>query len=428
VTGTSTLTFTNASGVGGGVSAGTYRIKPKPSWGGTRGGECVVANNQFIGYGTGAIETVGCVAPEIRDNLFNGMTLAVSENGSTNPRISGNREIAPATSGARIQITTGTSWPVIYDNFVANGAVSGGNLLSEGTASRVDMGIGVGNNTIVDFPLCGKRGRAIVSGGIPELMMAFGSDLVDGDTFGCNGVMLTYKTNSPGALQFNSIGTLITLLNAISFTAAADYGSYFASSVTTGHLKIRETIADASVNGRYLDTINVLNDTALVIPRNTGAGSPPESVQYSKGQADTGGVSRRLVAWSYQNSFTGAPVLVPDNAAAAALAGAGWFPEKNVLNGGCCEVFALQSGIASISSSSTATGANSLTDGGQSMTVKAFAGYFLTDSAGSVFSIVTNTATVFTLAASGATPASGAYTVSRTLGGVGSTAEFRWYL
>lgn len=65
-----------------------------------------------------------------------------------------------------------------------------------------------------------------------------------------------------------------------------------------------------------------------------------------------------------------------------------------------------------ISSTSTATSSTpSLTDGARSMVTNAYAGRYLTDSAGRQWKVVSNTGTVFTLAGTG-TPASGAYTVT----------------
>lgn len=413
VGGTSTVTYTNMAGVGGGVSAGTYRVKPKTGAGGRRGGTCLVSENRIGGYGSTGVEMIACCAPEIVGNIFNGMSGAISDQGSSYPRIVGNREVSPVSTGARIVITTGTSWPFFADNLISNPALLGGDLSAgtEGPASRTDMGIGVGNTTSIDYPLRGKSGRAIVTNAHTELMFAFGSELVDGDTFSFNGVAKTYKTTSPGANQFNSIASLLSILTGSGFTAA-DYGAALAGAPTTGHVKVSTTGSSVVVRGFYFDVINVLNDTALCIPRNDTAGTPPESLQYNVGEGDAGGVSRRLVVWSPACCFAGSPMLQPYNAAAALLmSGASYYPEKNIKNAGTCEVINITKGTASINSSSTAVAANSLTDTGQAMTVNAFAGYWLVDHAGAVFQIISNTATVFTLAASGTTPTAGGYVV-----------------
>jgi hypothetical protein len=59
----------------------------------------------------------------------------------------------------------------------------------------------------------------------------------------------------------------------------------------------------------------------------------------------------------------------------------------------------------------TATAANSATNSGAGMTANQYKGQWFVDSAGSRYLISSHTATVFTLAASGATPAAGAYVV-----------------
>lgn len=60
---------------------------------------------------------------------------------------------------------------------------------------------------------------------------------------------------------------------------------------------------------------------------------------------------------------------------------------------------------------STATAANSLTDGNKGWTVNEFAGNYVYDIAGVLHLIASNTATVLTLTAGGATPTAGAYSI-----------------
>lgn len=67
------------------------------------------------------------------------------------------------------------------------------------------------------------------------------------------------------------------------------------------------------------------------------------------------------------------------------------------------------------SGSSTSVGVNTLTNSGATMTSQQYVGYFLTDSAGIIWEIVANTATVFTVAANDLTPTAGAYTVNQKL-------------
>jgi hypothetical protein len=63
------------------------------------------------------------------------------------------------------------------------------------------------------------------------------------------------------------------------------------------------------------------------------------------------------------------------------------------------------------SGTSTSTAPNTLTDSGNTLFVDAFAGQTLIDSANARWKITSNTNHAFTIAASGATPAAGAYTV-----------------
>jgi hypothetical protein len=115
VFGTATLTFKNTSGVGGGVSAGTYRLKPT---GRRRGGSCSISRNHINGFGALGIATVQCVAPQILGNVFDGQGSSVTDSGSIAPHIAHNIEATAGTNSARIQISASTSWPIIYDNFV----------------------------------------------------------------------------------------------------------------------------------------------------------------------------------------------------------------------------------------------------------------------------------------------------------------------
>ena len=168
----SLLTFTNPAGVGGGVAAGTYRIKPS-ALRGPRGGSLLISENQISAYGATGIETTSCVAPHCIGNTFDAIG-RFADVGSVSPLYSGNRELTAGNNSAQIRITTGTSWPIIYDNFITNGALSGGNLLADGTpaSAKTDMGIGVGSGESVDYPLCGKRGRVRPSDAKPENVLS----------------------------------------------------------------------------------------------------------------------------------------------------------------------------------------------------------------------------------------------------------------
>ncbi len=337
-----TLTFVNAGGVGGNVSAGTYRIKPKTGTGGRRGGICSISHNTIAGYGATGIELQSCTAPQVIGNIFNGMAVAIKEIGSVAPHIAKNVEVAAGSNSARIGLSTGTAWPIVYDNFITNGALAGGNLNSEAGATRSDMGIGVDGGGAIEHPLLGKCGRAKSTNAQAENVFAYGSDLVDGDMFFYIGTLIQYKANSPGAHQFNDLASLIALLDAIGFIDCADYGAQFAVPITTGHVRVFLNIQAATADNLYIDTINVLNETALVIPRNDSGGG--EAIQYSRGEGDAGPVVKRFVVWSMQTTRQ-APIVQADESTAATLlagttlANGGFYPEKAAKNAGCCTVF-----------------------------------------------------------------------------------------
>lgn len=362
VSGTSSLTFTNASGVAGSKTAGTYRIKPKANNIAKRGGTCVFAENQISGYGTTGIELTACLGPQIIANVFNGMSVAISDDGSVTPRIVGNREIAAGSNGARIRLTQRTSWPFCDDNIVTNGALAGQNLAADGVlaATRTDMGIGVDSNITVDYPLAGKRGRCGSTGGKGEMLFAYGSEWVDGDKIEINGSTYTYKSVSPsGSFQFNGMtfgagsnvnqdgitiakgltdgdaGATTTGASRSGFVAA-DYGSGLSGTPTTGHVWIRVTSASATVGAGFIDLFNVLNPTACVAMRNATGGG--ESFLQSVGEADAGPLAKRFVVWSPGAQFSSGVMLAADNSAAATLLAAGWYAEKASANGGCCDV------------------------------------------------------------------------------------------
>ncbi len=338
VTGVTTLTFDNVAGVGGGVAAGTYRVTPKTGAGARRGGVCKVTGNTFAGYGSTGIETANCVTPVLAENIFNGHGLCVIEIGSLSPRIYNNTELGTfaSSTGARIQISSSTAWPIVHGNFFANGALSGGNLSigSEGPAIRSDMGIGVDNSTPIDHPLLGVRGRCKATGGKAEIVFAYGSGHVDGDTIGINGVLYKYKAVGPGAGEFNSMASLIALVG--SGFVAEDYGVGLTGVPTTGHIRMRLAALASLADHGFIDTINTLNPTALVVLRNDVAAG--ESIAYTRGEA-IAAVQKRFVVWS-PCVGRNPPMVQPDDAAAAGLmASSGWHPEKVTKNAGSCMPF-----------------------------------------------------------------------------------------
>lgn len=339
VTDTTTLTYLNASGVGGGVSAGCYRIKPKVGASGRRGATLLISENEFNGNAPG-IQMVSCVGPEVVHNISNGSSIA--DTGSVAPHIAFNREIGAGSSNARIVISSTTSWPVIHDNYITNGMLAGGILQGESPgATKSDWGIGVDTTTAVDYPLKGVSGRVMPTDAKAQMMYSFGSDLVNGDTISMNGSTITFKAQSPGAGQFNTLSGFLTRLTGSGMTAI-EYGSQFSVAVATGHVLVHGNAQTASADAYYTDTINTLNETALVIPRNdsagmTGGGS--ETLQYSRGEGSTGPTADKVMVWTMQATFSGGVILTPDNEDARVLMQANSYRTiKNVKNAGLGEV------------------------------------------------------------------------------------------
>lgn len=288
VTSTTSLKFENGgSPNAGSKTAGTYRIKPKvPNASATsvakRAATCSVSRNEISAYGATGIDTVACTGPEIVGDIFNGMGVAIVDTGSVGARILSNRELTAGTNAARIQVTSGTAWPFIDDNIITNGSLAGGNTAIDGTqgATRSDMGVGVDGGTAIDYPLCGKRGRAKTTIARAEIVFAFGSELVDGDNLEINGTVYTYKADSPGGGQFNSFASLAALVGS-GFTAE-DYGTGLAGAPTTGHMRVRLTSPANTADHGYIWRVNALNPTALVVLFNDVAAG--EAICYTRGE------------------------------------------------------------------------------------------------------------------------------------------------
>ena len=327
------LTYTNAGGTGGGARAGTYRIQYPI---GRRGGTCRIAFNEIdqVG-GTAILSTLNC-GPEIVGNIVNNVPVLVSETGSVSPRIAGNRVVGMSTSNAAIRLNSGTSWPVVADNIIT----VNGNALGSGDATRGDVGIGVDGGTRVDYPLLGTSGRARVSQGKSELVLAYGSGHVDGDAITVGGGTFTFKATEPGANQFNTFAGLVALIDNLLAVDASDYGSALLPSCTTQHIRVRGAVASDTVNQFSIDTIKTLNPTALVVPRNNTGGG--EAFQSSRGEA-TAGAQDKTVIWSQCATMSGGPTIVANNVAARALLAAGFWQietPQNPNNAGCCAVVA----------------------------------------------------------------------------------------
>lgn len=322
-----------------GTGAGTYRIKTPL---GKRGSTCRIANNQIEFAGGIAIQSLNNVGAEIIGNIVHGVGTIIESTGLSS-RIAFNRLVGSQTQSAGIRLNSGTAWPIVHDNTIT----AHGDHLGVSKASFGEIGIGIDNGTKVSHPLLGKRGKVKPTDGKAEMVIAFGplSDFVDGDTIGVNGEVFVY-TSTMGAVAYPMFNVyddpsatnrgLVQRLDAISGVDAADYGSFFASPVVTGHIRVRLQNPSTSNAGLYCDTIDTCNPTVLVVLRNTGGS---EAYLQSQGEQTAGPLETRTVVWSPLVDYSGSVNLKAANAdAAALLAAGGYYPEKTINNAGCCEV------------------------------------------------------------------------------------------
>ncbi len=331
VTGVSTLTYANGSGATEAFPLyAAYRIKRLV---GARGGLCDLTLNECDGAAVNVFSTVSNVGMECQGTVANGCVIGF-DSGSRTPRFSDCRLISPATSNAGLQVGTNTTFPLVYNNTITGGDLAAGSLAvpESPAAIRGDVGIGIGSFTRVDHPLLGKSGRLATPTttlGHTELMIGFGSLLVEGDAFNFSGINTLVYTDDPAA-AYPKFHTQAQLISCLTHTlAGADYGERFATPMTTGHIVAHK--ASTSADAFYIDSVNVLNPTALVIPRNDTAGG--ESIQYSRGEADGGPLAYNLPIWSPLVGF-GCPILTADNAASAAVTAGGYFMTPAAKNTG----------------------------------------------------------------------------------------------
>ncbi len=339
VLGTSTLTFANGAGVTEAFPTyGAYRILRTA---GARGAGCRLNRNFSDNAAATCLSSTSNVGPEMIGNAANGGAV-ITEGGSVTPVIHLNHMGAASSSVAGIQISSTTSWPIVYDNFITNGALASGALVAPQVpqATRGDMGVGVDSFTRVDHPLLGKRGRVVPTGGRPEAVFSFGSVLVEGDTFSYDGAAITYTDNpSPTYPKFHAIADLVASFPH-SGVSAADYGAKFATPVTTGHVRFYFTNPSTSAGVPYLDTINVLNPTALVFGRNATGG----------GEAYLSGVGEEVVTsdvhlpiWSPLAGYGGVLISADKSPTGTATTGAaliagGYYVVPDVNNAGAVAV------------------------------------------------------------------------------------------
>lgn len=324
----SSVRFVNAGGTGGGVSAGTWRILDRSNI-----GSIVIERNYISDCASTGIATSRCVGPTVRHNTFQNLSLNYWSIGDCTPLVHGNRMLSTNTLGATFRLGSASSgvdvpaWPIFFDNTCVSPYAG----YSVGNSSHRDIGIGIGNSTRVNFPLLGKQGRVRPTGGYEEVVIAYGSNHVDGDTVVVNllgaGSTFTYKASTPGANQFSTFAELVALITAIANIDAADYGTGLdGGSVATQHIRIRRTAQSTSDGNLYVYS-TALNPTALVCLPNDNTAN---TLSYSRGSCASSTLADKTVVWSPMCSWNGTEQLVADNAAGRTLLGAGSYATATI--------------------------------------------------------------------------------------------------
>ncbi len=322
-----TLRFTNALGVGGDVSAGTYAIARGVSGSAQQSfsGSCRISNNEIHSAAGVAIATTNCVTPQVVENGFS--NALITTNGDVMPVIANNVMYSTNTESAIIRIFPGTSWPVIYGNKAGSRNV--------GASPGSDPMVGDNTGDILDWPLLGVRGLAIPTMDHAEVVFAYGSGHIDGDYVSINGaVFFYYKEVAPGVNEFNSFVGLLALINAFAggIWTATDYGAAFPFPIVTQHIKIALTAASAVVD-EFAIILSSINATALMGMFNT---YPRVNRQIaSRGE---GAVQDKTVVWSPLCAYSGTITVVAENAPARTLLAGSYYCENNYVDSGCDDV------------------------------------------------------------------------------------------
>lgn len=264
-------------------------------------GSCDVKNIKIFGVGATGITTNKNIGLTIEGCTFSEITTCISLVGDRIPVIRNNTLISTTLGSNNAQLRmNGVSFPIIDGN-VAQGATDS----VFGEEWTIGVGEGAAAETVIDHPLLGSHGKTVPNSGKQEAVFAYGDGWQDDDTITIDGNTYTYKA-SPGSDEFNSIASLIALIDGESALEAVDYGDPW--STTTQHIRVR----DATANGAAWDiTTNTARKTAGVILVNESTVKCT-----SRGGQATGSMS---LIWSPLATFSSTPVLVADNAAAATL-------------------------------------------------------------------------------------------------------------
>jgi hypothetical protein len=300
----STLEYVNASGTGGGVSAGTYVILEHE---GQRSSYCRVSRNSIADVAGISMQFASCVGPDVTDNTISNGIITFS--GDDNPRVHGNRCTSMNTQTSMIRFGDGTSWPIEYDNTITNNGL--------GTSSGRDMSVGI-TSTPVDYPLRGVSGRAKPTQAFQEVVIPYGSKHIEGHTsITVGGNTFTYKASSPSSSQYNSKADLISKINALASYNCIEYGSDMSPAVNSGHLKITYS-ATSTADGILVVTTNPVTATAFPMLRNGGGANTTLNGRGS-GTSSGGTVPDAVVVWSPLCGLHKTITLVAANAEAAEL-------------------------------------------------------------------------------------------------------------
>lgn len=270
-------------------------------------GTLVIRGNVVKSISSTMIQAVRCVGLIVDSNEVANVAVMAALTGCRLPRITNNVTIAgpSTTSNAYIKMTR-CSFPII-----------GGNSSSDrGNGSTAGKGTTIGDNdggtTPVDFPLLGFTGRHRPNAALQEVVMAYGDGWADGDTVVIDGNTFTYKGTAPGAGEFNTMATLVALIDALANYTCVDYGAAY--SVVTNHLMIRRSAANATAD-LYNVAVTAVHPCAGVLLTNGGA---TVGACYSRG-GEAAGPGTFLIIWSPLAFMWSNPSLFPDNAAAVTL-------------------------------------------------------------------------------------------------------------
>jgi hypothetical protein len=175
--------------------------------------------------------------------------------------------------------------------------------------------------------------------GREEVVIAYGSNLVDGDTItvtATGAVTYTYKASGAVAPQFGDMADLIAQIAAQAGADCTDYGTGFedsagsAASVGTSHIRVRATAATANTDGTLTVACSSLYPTALVVLPNTAS---PNATVGGRGSGSAGPTADKIVIWSPMANFSCCPVLVADNPSAQTLLVSSGYRPLQQING-----------------------------------------------------------------------------------------------